>query len=216
MKKRGRNMQKKYIKIAGFTVLILALLGGWGYNRYFKPNPEIAQQLNNQFGTEFFTSFTDESTAAEPAVVNTPITTTVLDKIEANRSIQNAATPVNANIPPAQSTEEVIIQKYAPQFQSLENMGSSRLDVLVAAALQEYRQQKMAGTLNAPELVRKYMQAGNMLEASVDSQFNSTLNAMQAELVANNQSTAVIADIKQEYAAAKAKERSALLAKAHR
>lgn len=179
-------------------VLILALLGWWGYNSFFKPKPEIAQQLNNQFGSEFFTSFADQSTADEPAVVDAPITTAVLDKIE-------------ANIPSAQGTEEAIIQKYAPQFQSLENMVSSRMDALSTAALQEYRQQEKDGTLNLPVLARKYIQAGNILEANVDSQFNITLNAMQDELAANNQSTDVIADIKQEYAAAKSKESAQLL-----
>ncbi|MFA7077738.1 MAG: hypothetical protein WC147_04890, partial [Syntrophomonas sp.] len=90
------------------------------------------------------------------------------------------------------------------------------LDVLFAAGLREYTQQKKSGTLKASELARKYIQAGNMLEANVDSQFYGTLNAMEAELVENHLPTAVIADIKKEYVKAKSSKRAELLAKAYR
>jgi len=38
-------------------VLMLAGAGLWGYNNFFKSDPEIQQQLNNQFGEDFFKSF---------------------------------------------------------------------------------------------------------------------------------------------------------------
>jgi hypothetical protein len=52
-----------------------------------------------------------------------------------------------------------------------------------------------------------------MLEGSVDNQFYSTLNAMQAELIANNLSTDIVGVNKSEYEKAKSNKRSQLLAK---
>lgn len=204
-------MHKKYIAMAAFMALMLACLGWWGYRSYWQPDPQIQEQLNQQFGSEFFNSFAPEEPAGAESV-----TTGILERIELQRTGRAGAPPLSADIAGARISEEEIINQYAPQFRSLENSAASRLDALFAAALQEYRQQKQAGTLNLSELARKYIQAGTMLEANVDGQFYASLNALQAKLEANNQSTAVIAEIKKEYAAAKAQKRSELLAQARR
>ena len=203
-------MRKKYLSSLVITVVILAAAGLWGYNSFLKPNLEIQKQLTNEFGNEFFNSFDDAKTA------ETPTTTSVLHELEQNAAAQMQVNPGYDNISSAQTTEQAIIQKYAPKFQGLENQALGRLDVLFAAGLREYTQQKKSGTLKASELARKYIQAGNMLEANVDSQFYGTLNAMEAELVENHLPTAVIADIKKEYVKAKSSKRAELLAKAYR
>jgi len=204
-------MHKKHVKIAAFTALMLACLGWWGYSSYWRPDPQVQEQLNQQFGSEFFNSFPLE----EPAGAE-PVATAAVERIEPPRTVQAGTPPISADISGSRMSEEEIINQYVPQFRSLEKTAASRLDALFAAALQEYRQQKQAGTLNLSELARKYIQAGTRLEANVDGQFYASLNAMQAELEANNQSTAVIAEIKQEYAAAKAQKRAELLAQARR
>lgn len=89
----------------------------------------------------------------------------------------------------------------------------SRLDTLYSAAIQEYTQSSKAGTLDRSELARKYIQAGNTLEVNLDNQFYTTLNAMQAELMANNLPTDSVGSYKLEYENAKSNKRSQLLAK---
>jgi len=95
----------------------------------------------------------------------------------------------------------------------LQSVAMSRVDTLYSAAVQEYVQSSKAGTLNRSELIQKYIQAGTRLEASLDSQFYSTLNAMQAELIANNLPTDLVGVNKSEYEKAKSSKRSQLLAK---
>ncbi len=211
-------MKKKFLKITGIVVIFMALGGFWGYNKYFKPDPEIQQQLNNQFGAEFFNSFDDEKVVNNSeAVNNIKSVDDLAKKIEVKeqeevKTVTNS-TPVNENIVAKRITQDEINNKYKPQFNNLQNVALSRLDTLYSAAIQEYVQSSKAGTLNRPELVQKYIQAGNMLEANLNSQFYSTLNAMQAELIANNLPTDIVGVYKIEYEKAKSDKRSQLLVK---
>lgn len=209
-------MKRKILKITGIVVLCIALGGLWGYNKYFKPVPEIQQQLNNQFGADFF-SFDNEK-VVNPTQNN--------EKSDVDHNSVNPDNSVNSNkghvaetLTPEQKntatvTHDEINKKYKAQFSSLQSAALGRLDALYAAAAQEYVQSKKDGTLNRSEFVQKYMQAGRTLEANMDSKFFSTLNAMQAELIANNLSTDIIGVYKQEYEKAKSAKRSQLLAKA--
>ena len=227
-------MKKKFLKITVIMVLFMVLGGFWGYNQYFKPDPEIQQQLNNQFGVDFFNSFDDGKVLKDSGTVNNLKSSNAvksvddsLGKLDIPKSVpklektneqeeskeRTTSTPVNENIAAKQITEDEINNKYKPQYNYLKNVALSRLDTLYSAAIQEYVQGSKAGTLNRSELVQKYIQAGTMLEASVDSQFYSTLNAMQAELIANNLSTDIVDVNKIEYEKAKSYKRSQLLAK---
>lgn len=220
-------MKKKFLKIVCLMVLVMALIGFWGYNKYFKPDPKIQQQLNNQFGAEFFTSFNDGKVVNNSGAgnneksvddlkkkIDSPISVSMQEKVKEQdeSKTETSSTPVNENIAAKQITQDEISIKYTPQFSYLQNVALSRLDTLYSAAIQEYVQSNKAGTLNRSALVQKYIQAGTMLEASVDSQFYSTLNSMQAELVANNLSTDIVGDIKLKYENAKSNKRSQLLA----
>ena len=221
-------MKKKLLKITGVMVLLMVLVGFWGYNNYMKPDVEIQQQLNNQFGAGFFTSFSDDKVFNNSGAVNNvksvddltkkthiPMIVAMSDKVkeqDAGKTV-TTSTPVNETMVAKGITQDEINNKYQPQFNYLQDVALSRLDTLYSAAIQEYVQSSKAGTLNRPALVQKYIQAGTMLEANVDSQFYSALNAMQAELIANNLPTDSVGVKKIEYEQAKSAKRSQLLAK---
>jgi len=211
-------MKNKFLKITGIMVLLLALVGFWGYNKYFKPDQGIQQQLNNQFGEEFF-SFDDEKSEDNLKSNNVSKSVDELNnevdfpKEQEEGNTVTTSPPVNENTTAKQITQDEINAKYTPQFKHLQNAALSRLDTLYSAAIQEYVQQKNAGTLNRSALAQKYIQAGTRLEANLDSQFYGTLNEMQAELVANNLPTDSVSVIKSEYENAKSGKRSQLLAK---
>jgi len=228
-------MKKKFLKITGIMVLCMALVGFWGYNKYFKPQPEIQQQLTNQFGAGFFNSFDEEqvvnTSGAAKSInsiddltkkIDTPAFVAMLEKakepedskiVTTSTSTSPSSTPINENIVTKQITQDEINNKYKSQFNNLQNVALSRLDTLYSTAMQEYAQSNKAGTLNRPELVQKYIQAGTMLESNLDSRFYSTLDAMQAELIANNLPTDLVGLNKAEYENAKSAKRSQLMGK---
>lgn len=220
-------MKRKFLKISGVVLILIAGVSFWGYNKYFKPDLEIQQELTNQFGSEFFTLFDEkkvEDNSGEPVdnqsstneaksggdskeTVDTP------QKEQKKSEPGTISTPVNDNTNSKEVTQGEINNKYKPQFNYLQSVALGRLDTLYSAAIQEYSQSKKNGTINRSELAQKYIQAGTMLEANVDRQFHSTLNAMKAELLANNLSTDIIGVIESEYENAKSNKRSQLLAK---
>jgi|SRR5680860_265129 len=227
-------MKKKFLIITGILVLVLAVGGLWGYNNYFKPDPVIREQLNDQFGADFFKPFGDGKVDNNSGTVNNPTSnsdvnpggdpTKKLDtpangltpeevKQQEESKIVTDPTPTKGTIAEKPVTQDEITNKYKPQFDYLQNIALSRLDTLYSTAKQEYVQGKKDGTLNTSALFQKYFQAGAMLEAGVDSQFNSTLNTMKAELIANNLPTDIVGVIKGDYEKAKSTKKSQLLAK---
>jgi len=54
---RVYNYEKKATENHRCYVPFIALVSFWGYDKYFKSYQEVQQQLNNQFGAEFFNSF---------------------------------------------------------------------------------------------------------------------------------------------------------------
>ncbi|MDR3540450.1 MAG: hypothetical protein P4L69_05705 [Desulfosporosinus sp.] len=221
-------MKKRILIICGSMVLIMTLASFWGYNKYLRPDPEIRQQLNNQFGADFFNSFDNMQAvnnsglannvkSADEFVKKSDIPTIVSmpekSKDQVDRELGKTSTAENENIVEERITQQEINDKYAPQFNYLENVAMSRLDTLYSAAIQEYVQNSKAGTLNRPALLQKYIQAGTMLEANIDSQFYSTLNAMQAELIANNLPTDIVNIYKINYEKTKSVKRSQLLSR---
>jgi len=206
---------KKFLTITGIVVLLLALVGFWGYNNYVKPDPEIKQQLASQFGEDFF-NFDKE--LDNEAVDNSGKAANNVESVDAlvvpaEGGKVTGSTPVNENTVEKLITQEEINMKYKPQFAHLQSAALGRLDTLYSAAIQEYTQGKKAGTVNRSELAQKYIQAGTMLEASMDGQFYSRLDAMKAELIANNFPTDTVDAYKAEYEQAKSDKRSGLLAK---
>lgn len=217
-------MKKKIVKITGILVVLLSVAGFWGYNKYFKPDPEIQQQLNNQFGEDFFRI--DGELANEPSGTSDQTPNDSLEtigessnpkpeteKVQQGSNKDTTSSDINEVTVEKQITQEQVVNKYKPKFAYLQSIALGRLDTLYSAAAQEYDQLRKAGTLNRSALAQKYIQAGTMLEANVDNQFYSTLNAMEAELIANNLPTDVIAASKAEYQNAKSSKRGQLLAK---
>lgn len=221
-------MFKKFLKITGILVLVLGFVGFWGYNKYFKPDPEVQQELNDQFGADFFTF--DETDHADTGDTGSSVLeNTDRQSVNDSNSVkekgaeqENGKTVIGAA--PANETsntkpetklviQDEISQKYEAQFRQLQSVALSRLDTLFSAAIQEYNQAKKAGTLNRAELAKKYIQAGTTLEANLDNQFYSVLSKMEAELKANNLPTDVVGVYKNEYEQAKSDKRAQLLGK---
>lgn len=201
-------MKKKLLVGLGVFAIIIGLALWWGYDSFLKPDPEIQAQLIEEFGTEFFTNFDEQVPVDPPSVPGWGETQpTIADSQQQPSSFESG---ISIDM---QAEEQVILQKYAPGLGVLQNQALARLDILMAAATREYKEQQQAGTLDSKVLARKYLEAGNMLEANVDGEFYRNLNTMEAELVQNNLSTAVIADIEKQYANAKANKRSEMLDK---
>jgi hypothetical protein len=221
-------MKKKLLKFMGILILSIALVGFWGYNKYFKPDPAIEQALNDQFGEEFFTSFEEEGVnntelvsnqepgklvGLEPIPVPVSNSPSLEEKGTDQEQSNTGTTPAKNDVTEKTVTEDEISGKYSSQFSHLQNVALGRLDTLYSTAIREYEEVRKAGTVNRSELLQKYIQAGKTLEASVDKQFYSALNAMEAELKANNLSTDIVGVYKNEYEKAKSSKRSQLLAK---
>lgn len=210
-------MKKKFLIITSVLVLFVALTGFWGYNKYFKPDQETQEQLNNQFGAEFFNSFNDEQESNNSAVNNAKSVGDLVKKTDIvadpDPAAETTPNPAGETVVVKPVTQEEINNQYKSEFSHLQSVALGRLDTLYSAAAQEYVQSSKAGTLNRSELIQKYIQAATILEANLDSKFYSTLDAMQAELIANNLPTDLVGVYKSEYENAKSARRSQLLAK---
>ena len=209
---------KKIIRIFVIILIVAALGSFWGYNKYFRPDPAIRQELTDQFGSDFFNSFNEKTNHQAGESATGEGTSTKGNTAADNTKTQSgspAVLPADAgngkDVKPV--SQEDIINKYQPQFNYLQNTALSRLDTLYSAAVQEYQQSKKSGTLKRSEIVQKYIQAATMLEGSVDSQFYNTLNAMKSDLIANNLATDIIGQTEAAYEKTKANRRSQLLSK---
>ena len=235
-------MIKKFMKITGCIVLAVVLLGLAGYYALFKPDMELQKELKAEFGEEFFElNDTGSGTAVSGSQNNAPAPpdnvsqkdtivqkvvgeikkmTRAVSKMVAGKADETQPAPVTANpdnagnqAAPAVLTQAEITEKYAPRFQSLQNQSAGRLETLYSSGLAERQALKANGTFNREEMARKYIQASSMVESAADSQFYSTLNAMQADLTANGLPTDIINDIESEYLSAKSGKQAEMLAR---
>ncbi|WP_240986395.1 hypothetical protein [Acididesulfobacillus acetoxydans] len=253
-------MKKKLLILTSVIVVVLAVVGLWGYNTFFRVNPKVKQQLYHQFGANFFNTFPDsaggKNSAASGGVAGqgtgvtgqgagvkpggadpgAPGSTVPFDSSRGSSGGLSASTGSGSHDPsggvpggtsggnPNSSlgsgapslTEAGVVGQYQPEIRSLQNVALSRLDTLYAAAVQEYREDKAAGTLNRAALAQKYIQAGNLLEANVDNRFYSIMGSLHSELVSDGLPTDEVGVIKSQYEAAKAARRSAILGQALR
>ncbi|CAA7603118.1 Hypothetical protein DEACI_3941 [Acididesulfobacillus acetoxydans] len=257
-------MKKKLLVLTSVIVVVLAVVGLWGYSVFFRVNPKVKQQLYHQFGANFFNTFPDSAggkNSAAPGGVTgqgagvkpggaanfgagadpgAPGSTAPFDPSRGSAGGLSASTGTGSHDPgggvpggtsggsapgnPNSSlgsgapllTEAGVVGQYLPEIRSLQSVALSRLDTLYAAAVQEYREDKAAGTLNRAALAQKYIQAGNLLEANVDNRFYSIMGSLHSELVSDGLPTDEVGVIKSQYEAAKAARRSAILGKALR
>ena len=218
---RGKSVKNKALVIIGVIVLCIGVGGLYVYNEFFRSNPEVQQELTDQFGEDFFTSFDEgDNDTDDSGTVNDgeSIAESINEATEGSVDGQNNQGEGPPN--PASSdntqgnktiTQSEITHKYEPQFNRLQNVAVGRLNTLYSSAIQEYKAQKKAGTLNTSKLAQKYIQAGTSLEANIDAEFYSALSAMESELKANHHSTDVINVYKSEYESMKSSKRSELL-----
>ncbi len=197
----------KILKITAVILLILVMAGGWIYFEFFRIDPQLEDQLQQQFGKEFFNP---ETLPSNPAAINeqdldqaSPIVRAALEKLESME--QKDSNDIS------RQTQEEIVKRYLPRFEALEGNATSRLDALFSSGIQEYRQQKGQGTLNKSRLAGKYIKAAGMLEKNVDASFYNTLEEMKSELQQNNLSTDIIKTISQEYDNAKLSKKKQLI-----
>lgn len=218
--------RKKPLIIIGVILLMLTLIGLWGYNEFLKPDAAVQQQLYDQFGEDFF-SFDDNSAdypkdpttqeamnnalpaGTEPVVVKPP----VQGETRTQEDIKVSDLPGGQETGTT-TTEEEISSKYKERFTYLQNLALSRLDTLFNSAIQEYQQSKKSGKVDRGALFQKYFQAATTLESGVDGQFYSVLGVMEAELKAAGLPTGLVGTYRDIYEKAKSDKRAQLLAKA--
>lgn len=205
---------KKTLRVIGIILLILFVIGIWVYVEFFRVDPQLENQLKKEFGSAFFVLESQEPAAREAGIAEktdhtSPISQATLEKLE-KLDLQKTEPD---NLDNKAVSQETIVKKYLPRFESLEAVSSGRLDALYNSAVQEYHQQKSSGTLDRTVLARKYIQAAGMLEKNVDSSFYSSLNEMKAELQSNNLPTDIVEEIAKEYEKAKASQKRKLLSR---
>ncbi len=106
-----------------------------------------------------------------------------------------------------------IVAAYEPAFEELEDKAAERLNLLYHSALEEYRKQERSGNLNRFTLTNRYIQAGRIMESSVDEVFYDMLEDMENELVLNGHSTEITAQIEATYKQTKDEKRRDLLSR---
>lgn len=210
----------KTAKVVGVFILILALLSGWGYYTFLRPDPNVQEELTAQFGESFFSpnptdvlSAVEESTSPDKNSFTTDFLTNGENKLP--DVSEHKSTPPTAENSAPPISEKTIMEKYAPKLSALEQFTNSRLEEIYLAADQEYDEKSRAGTLNHAAWTQKYLQACLNLQASVNPQFYRLVDQMEAEFEANNQPTGVIDEMKTAYSAAKYAKIKELVARAH-
>lgn len=104
-----------------------------------------------------------------------------------------------------------IVNNYEPAFQTLEDKAIERLEELYTTAVDEYFRQQREGTLDRFMLTNKYIQAGRILESSVDKVFYDLLDEMKAELSSKGFPTDAAAEIEAAYISVKNDKKLELL-----
>jgi hypothetical protein len=108
-------------------------------------------------------------------------------------------------------TEEEIVSRFEPRFKALENLAADRLGDLFDEALEEYTEQKEAGTLDSLRFTNRYIQKGRELEKTFDEVFARLLEEMKSELSANGLPTGAVSAITELYNRAKDEKKQELL-----
>ncbi len=98
---------------------------------------------------------------------------------------------------------EGIMAKYEPVFESLQDTAEERLEELYQFAITEYHEEKEAGTYDRFQLTNKYLQAGQLLERTVDQAFYNLLENMEKELKHKELPTDIVFEIEKTYKEAK-------------
>lgn len=108
-----------------------------------------------------------------------------------------------------------IEQKYRPQFLGLQAEYESKLNRLLGSALAEYKQVKSSrSNTSLRQLAKKYISAGQALEAESDGQFYALLANMENELGAAGLPTTLTDQLRANYIRLKNERRKQILSMA--
>ncbi|RJQ26847.1 MAG: hypothetical protein C4589_09210 [Peptococcaceae bacterium] len=103
-------------------------------------------------------------------------------------------------------------QKYRPLFISLQSEYEGRLNQLVGSALAEYNQVKSSRSkTSVRQLAKKYISAGQALEAESDGRFYALLANMESDLKTAGLSTALADQLRARYITLKNERRKQIL-----
>ncbi|MCC5909591.1 MAG: hypothetical protein JJT76_04040 [Clostridiaceae bacterium] len=181
---------KKKVLVIVLCVLVVAIGAGvWGYNYFFGVDHNLRTQLQEEFSEDFF-SFED-------------IDLQDIGDMEASNQLK----PSTENKNP----EKDIPNKYIGKLERLEYVTDKKIEVLFERAYEEYQQQKSGNQLNQTQLARKYLQAANMLEESMEAIFQDIIKEMEAELQENQLSDDLMKEIVATYNNRIKEKRSAIM-----
>lgn len=171
---------KKILLTLFICLLVVAIgVGFWGYRYFFGVDDQLRTQLQEEFSQDFF-SFKDLDLDSE----------LIQDNTNNNNNMQVATD---------NTTTEAISNKYTRKLENLEAAATEKVDVLFRKAYEEYLHESSKNQLNQTQLARKYLQAGNMLEESIEDIFNDLITEMEIELKTNNLPTDLVKEAKEEY-----------------
>jgi len=226
-------MKKKFVTVLLCIFIGITGLGIWGYNHFLGDDPVVREQLHNQFGEDFFSFDIDvleSSNLAENITSTNPQTEYIpesVNPVQAPKNTDQSPDPNHSREAKPEKNNDGLVEdkgkksltmdeiniKYESKFMLLQDVGLSRLDLLVSTATQEYKEGKESGSLNRSELAKKYLQAGTTLEKNMDNQFYSLLSQMEGELKENNLPTDLVKTYEEIYENAKSSKRAELFAK---
>lgn len=199
-----------------WTILILLVLAIGGSAYYFLKvkTYDISQDKELEAITEenyeiALPTDTNSNTSGE----NDPVEgNTEEDKESIDSGNSDGTSQSSAN---QKATVASIKEKYRPAFESLQAQANSKINALVAHAIQEYRDMRASGEeISYSYFLTKYKTAGEALEAKTDQAFETIFSALQEELKENGFDPNEANDVRDAYEAAKKERRKALLSSA--
>ncbi|AKL94210.1 hypothetical protein CACET_c07000 [Clostridium aceticum] len=213
-------MKKKLLIFFISFLVIIAGLGVWGYSYFFGADDSLRSQLQQELSEGFFDfgslDFYDVENGLENDLKG-DLEDGLKSDIENNSEDHSLIEDNNSNNPAAQSEEkkvvtvETILNKYQIKFERLEALVVERANSLYRKAYEEYMAEKSQGPLNQALVVRKYLQAANMLEDSMKVALQDILKEMEAELRANQLPTDVVQETETFYMNMIRERRTALM-----
>lgn len=178
---------KKFLTIFGLVLLVLLGIGGYLLYQFLSPDEAIHAELETQFSTDFF-SFNE-----------------ILEQE------QEKATANQRESEHQPATEESIIGSYEPAIRALEQAALNKIDELLAEGYQEYRQKQEEGSFEMLHFAKKYTQAADKLEKSLDTAFYGLLAELEQELNDQQLPTSKVKEFEEEYKAKIKELRSELM-----
>lgn len=215
-------MIRAKILIPLFVLAVLLNLGGLYYAFFIVGGDDITDLSPEQYNiNEPFSVNPDPKPQTEPDAMNQ---TEKQPEVDLGNKYQVIPPPVRfkpveleVNLDQSGQLERSVTvsdieRHYRPQFLALEQIYNARLNNLAAQGISEYKSYKENGQ-NPPvlKLVRKYINAGNALEAECDRRVIALLDSMKQDLIAENLPTELVNKVQNDYSSQKAQRKKQLI-----